>query len=354
MRPLLLVLLWALASSTAVAAPKGLFVQVSGIPTGSEAWKAREWFQTVCDNHRTPGASDYIYDLVLSDTGNADGQLYTAQLDLVDDYFHCFNNIFMGTVDLAWAGEGLNHSRYLQGIMDSGYRWENIIVSRTIADALIARYPNLAFHWYVTLESNLNYFVGTNIGGSGYSGYQVKEAYKAYLLQLSNDLWAKRHGAILWSPTFWTPYGTLDAPTRANLGTAIADLLLATPRVSWLHFQDYLGQSSTVRCTAAGVCSPWQVPNYARTCSDAVSYYQLLRDVVPASVSSLAVNQEMFMLGLDNAGSLMGMFPSDPAELTKRELCYQQNGVPVGVSWEIRWWYLSKYGNTTVNVAYPP
>lgn len=353
MRSLLLLLGLFVSYQVSAGGPRGLFVQVASVPTGAEAWKARKWFEAVCQHHRMPGTADYIYDLVLSDTGDANGDLYVAQLDLVDDYFHCFDNVFMGTVDLPWPGDSAGQSRYLHGIMDSGYRWDNILLSRKIADALIARYPTLPFHWYLTLEANLNYFTGSNVGGTNYSGAQIREAYKAYILQLSGDLYQKRAGAVLWSPAFWSPWSTLDSTTRSSLAASISNLLHATPRLTWLHFQDFIGQGSDVRCTATNVCSPWQKPTYTFTCNDAVGYHGLLAAAVPTTVISLAVNQEMFIVGTDSSDAFKAMFPADPVELDARQQCYAQHGVPIGTSWEIRWWYLARYGVLTANVAYP-
>jgi hypothetical protein len=353
MRFLLLLLGLLVSFHASAGGPRGLFVQVGSVPTGTEAWKARKWFEAVCSHHRTPGAADYIHDLVLSDTGDVNGDLYTVQLDLVDDYFHCFDNVFMGTVDLPWAGESTGQSRYIHGIMDGGYRWNNILLSRKIADALVARYPAQPFHWYVTLEANLNYFTGSDLGGSGYSGTQIREAYKAYIQQLSEDLYQKRAGAVLWSPAFWSPYAALDSSTRTALAGSISNLLQATPRLTWLHFQDFVGQGSDVRCTGTNVCSPWQKPAYTFTCVDAVAYYGLLATTIPTTVASLAVNQEMFLFGADNNGAFKAMFPADPVELDARQQCYAQNAVPIGTSWEIRWWYLTRYGILTANVAYP-
>lgn len=335
------------AAAVTHAEPRELFVQVSSVYTGSEAYKTRAWFEKACA--QTPKLDG----LVLGNAADAQGELYTAQLDIVDDYFHCFSNIFIGTVEPDWAGPG---SPYVEGIVDPQFRWQQINLSRAVADKLLARYPAVYFHWYITYEANLNFFVGDDVRvdrtvGTPISGYAVKEAYKAFLYQLSGDLYAKRQRTVLWSPTFWTPYASLSATQRSELQSAVRDVLVGSVRVNWLHFQDLIGQQSYVVCQSFSSCYPRVT--YPIGCDNTVGYYGLLKAATSSTqVVSLRTNMEMFIMQRA-PGNQYGIMPADKNELIEREACYGRNSVPIGASWEIRWWYLSYYGLPHITWDYP-
>jgi hypothetical protein len=308
-------------SSSAWAVPKSLFVQPGSIPygmNGEDAWISRTYFDHVCTAHKTPGADDYIYDLVLSEVADDSGNLFDAQLDLVDDYFSCFNNIFFGTVALPWSGAG---SPYVEGMKDEAFRWANINMSAAVADKIIARYPNVTINWYVSYEANLSAFA---------SDATLTADYAAFLGELSNELYAKRPGAVLWSPAFWSH------PASENLTalrTELSTVFPVAPHLTWLHFQDFVGQSAHY--------TPPDTYHYDFTCQDALQHYDVLKAAAP-NLASLAVNMELFVSGDSNAPT--ALYSGQQSEQQAREQCYAAAGVPIGASWEIRWWYLSDHG----------
>lgn len=324
--------------SVAHASPRELFVQVSSVPTGAEAYKTQAWFNKAC------AQNPKLDSLVLQNVADAQGNLYAAQLDTISSYFKCFSNIFVGTTEPLWDGPG---SPYVEGIVDPNFRWSQIYLSRAIADKFIARYPDLYFNWYITYEANLNFFVGDDVRtdtkvGTPITGNSVKEAYKAYLAQLSGDLYAKKPRAVLWSPTFWKPFLDMSAEERANLQVAIQDTIAASNRVNWLHFQDFMGQQSFVRCESTASCYPRVI--YKIGCDNTKNYYSLLSDATAnTQIVSLRVNMEMFITQyLPN--DTYGLMPADKYELFEREACYSRNNLPIGASWEIRWWYWTYFG----------
>jgi len=316
---------WTLGGvSSGRATPKSLFVQATSVPTGTDAYITRTWFHKVCTEHRTPGAPDYIRNLVLSEIADTQGNLITDALDIIEDYYGCFDNIFVGTRNLDHADP------YVSGMKDATFRWDNINLSVLVANAYEARFnqltPAAAYHWYISYEANLNYLA---------SDTTLKNAYAAYLLELSNQLNAIRSGAVLWSPAFWTPYGSV--PSYPALQGAIQDVLTTAPGITWLHFQDFVGQAARYNCSTTST-------SYGFTAADGIGYHGLVSAANPGTVASLRVNMEHFILGdVATCGSWY-IVAGDSAEHAAREASYEAAGVPIGASWEIRWWYQALYG----------
>lgn len=342
--------------------PRELFVQVAsmrGNPNFPEMLESgpRTWFNTACSQ------SPKLDSLILTDVADQEGNLYTYELDwIVNNFARCFSNIFIGTAVIKWNGIGSDYekrigSEYVEGIANADHRWKNIYLSRAIADKLLTRYPSLYFNWYISYEANLNAFVGADVRvntsvGSPISGYTVKEAYKAYLYQLSNDLYAKRPRAVLWSPTFWTPFQSLDATSKSQLQSAIRDVALVANRVNWLHFQDFIGQSSYVQCLSPSGCFPRVI--YPIGCSNTVGYFNLLKYATTnTSIVSLRTNLEMMINKRINNQPTLDFIAADRNELAERVACYNANGVPIGASWEIRWWYRSYFASPANPIVYP-
>ncbi|MBK8015190.1 MAG: hypothetical protein IPK13_28100 [Deltaproteobacteria bacterium] len=64
------------------------------------------------------------------------------------------------------------------------------------------------------------------------------------------------------------------------------------------------------------------------------------------ALASLQVNMELFASGLGPCGVFTCCAPGDPVEQAQREADYKTAGVPIGASFELRYWYLSLYGPT--------
>ncbi|MEJ2763170.1 hypothetical protein VV869_04225 [Photobacterium sp. MCCC 1A19761] len=332
-----ILILLCLLSFKAMSEPKSLFVQVSSVYVGTESWKTKAWFEKVCSEHKNIGSNDYIYNLVLQQTGDHEGNLYNAQLDIIDDYFYCFDNIFMGTTTESGADD------YVKGITSEKYRWNHIKLSNTIADKILAKYPGLWFNWYISHEANLNHFISGRTGYSNISGYEVKEAYLAYIKQLSEDLNKKTERAILWSPTFWNSFDELSCEEKDMLKMHLSDFFSKADKITWLHFQDFIGQASLASCQGVFQCEAPSRVIYPIDYKNTVSYYNLLKEAtMNTNVQSLRVNMEMFVTSSEVRNEF---FPGQFNEIREREKRYKENGIPIGASWEIRWWYRSLYGN---------
>lgn len=88
----------------------------------------------------------------------------------------------------------------------------------------------------------------------------------------------------------------------------------APPGVTWLHFQDMMGRGRKD-------ITKWDVKQW---------YSELAR---AHSFASLRVNMELF--DRDAQGNLV---PEDDDVVQAREDWYESQGIPVGASWELRWW----------------
>jgi len=282
--------------------PKSLMIQASTL-TQTPPAELRRWLEHVRLEHRDPSRSDYVANLVLQDVADERGNLLTGVLDVVDDYFAVFDNVFVGTQYIPWTGRG---SRYVEGIADAAFRWRNLRTSRRAWDALLARYPGQTFHGYLGYEANLN----------GLTDARVKAAYEAYLIQAVRDWHQRRPGtAVMWSPTFWRGYRYSSA-LRRNLSDLFANVQAADPDgrgIDWLHWQDSVGKRLL-------------------TVNDVARWHTFLGSV--HRFASLRVNMEFFKP--DGRG---GIVAGDAAEHAQREDAYRRLGVPLGASWELRFWY---------------
>ncbi|MCA8920612.1 MAG: hypothetical protein KDD82_02315, partial [Planctomycetes bacterium] len=278
--------------------PKSLMVQASTL-TSTPPAELRRWLEHVKREHRDRSRSDFVANLVLQDIADERGDLITAVLDVCEDYFDVFDNVFVGTQFIPWTGPG---SRYVEGIVDAGFRWKNLRTSRKAMDAFLARYPQLTFHWYIGYEANL----------SDLADPTTRAAYEAYLIQAVQDMHARRpRTAVLWSPTFWRGFRS-SAVLQRNLSALFRNVQAADPDgigINWLHWQDSVGKRLL-------------------TATDVARWHTFLGSV--HRFDSLKVNMEFFRP--DGRG---GIVPGDPAEHARREDAYRRLGVPLGASWEI-------------------
>jgi len=133
---------------------------------------------------------------------------------------------------------------------------------------------------------------------------------------------------------FGRPFEISANPKSIKLVSNLHDLLVGAPKLNWLHFQDFVGQPAKRQSDGS--------VKYYFTANDAIGYYSEV--LVPANSSgqlvSGLVNMEHFIM--DDNGSV---YPGDPMEHAERHCAYRRAGIPVGFSWEIRWWYKSLYGD---------
>lgn len=141
---------------------------------------------------------------------------------------------------------------------------------------------------------------------------------------------------FLWSPYFGQ-YPSLQA-VRQVIIFRLRDLLASVPKLGWLHVQDGVGAHSKKHSDGT--------ITYPLTAEDVISYFNNV--LIPASgtLRSLRLNMEFFVFGPDG----IAMYSGDPREQDNRQSKYKQANVPVGISFEIRYWYGSLYYRTVPNV----
>ena len=292
-----------LSGSAPVAGPQGLMIQAH---TSSDLCALERALDHACEDHRGGGAGT-LRDLVLTDVvlavdGAPSEVLNTDVLELVVEYWDCWDNVFFGTIPEVILDDPYDAST----IESESARWTWLYAARRVGadlDAwLDANAPGRPWHGYISYEAHLEAMTDTS----------YRAAYEALLLQHSNDLNALNPGmAQAWSPTFWVTPG---AANTSSVRAAIADLLEGVPRISWLLIQDHLG-----------VDTSWD-------CHDALGWLAVVEDAGP-HLASVQLNVEYFTV------DSMGIHDGDASEIAARVACYQAAGASLGASFEWRYWY---------------
>ncbi len=295
-------------SAEALLRPLPMFVQVATLgPTYSPA-EVRSWMGRICRGR----------EVVLQDVAGQDGRLFEAYLDVIAPYLPggskaCFSRVFVGTVDLAWAGAG---SKYVEGVQDAAFQQRYLSMSDTAARAFVARYPRLKFDWYLTYEANLNQFYYP----------AVHQAYTSMVTAEMKNLRSIRRGAVMWSPVFAFPYsaysGNLAGMTqlRANLVDFFATLAREAGGLQILDLQDYV---------AGSACQP----DWDRTSpQDAVGWVNFLLGLQQIKTVELNVEQYAFNCATGTIG------PGSATELAARTSFYNSQRIRLGPAFEVRYW----------------
>lgn len=280
------------------AVKKSLFIQVQWYDPA----KLRSHLEHVRLEHRDRDKDDYIFDVVLDEIVDDFGRV-SPNLDLILPYLpggalRAFNNVFVGSHFIKWSGEG---SAYNHGMKDAGHRWANLAVQRLAWQEFDKVAPGW-WHGYINHEGVLDFM----------DDAWLRACYEAYLIQSRRDLDAVAGPgrALLWSPAVWSgkPLTTVEEQQIRRLFTNVA--ANAKPGVNWLHVQDMMGRGRS-----------------DITLSDVKQWYLELRNAY--RFDSLRVNMELFDSDLTGASA---------AEVQRREDWYEANGIPVGASWELRYW----------------
>jgi len=343
---------------TALAAPddgvakKSMFLDLGGATP--EDIEAR--VQQICAKHRDPASDNYIMNVVVVNVVDQHGDLRVDALRAVLPHAPgggrttCFENMFVGptNVDLSglpWQSRadfppGLEpwcaDSPYCGGILTGSWRWDNIQANREVADILLAftdlHYPGIRhnLHWYITYEGYFDW-----LGNNRYSD-ELRTAYSAYMLEMvraynaalryAGEPAESSSRAVLWSPAYESSYFSNSIlelnHTRDNLRYMFQNVQTAaaaegiTRGVDWLDMQDKLGQTDC----------------FSLECYVGVKFwYDFLASVnfEHFSFASLRVNMEMFSSNLP---------VPDLNEHMARQNFYDANGIPIGASWELRFW----------------
>lgn len=262
----------------------------------------KKHLEHVYQEHRDRSKDDYIYNVVLDEIGR-DGIL-SSNLDIILPYLpggpkQAFDNVFVGSHFLAVAKDP-----YGYGMLNAEHRWKNLNQQLDLWKAFADKY-DIPFHFYINHEGVLDYFDIPSIA----------HAYEAYLIQSCRDANSVRPGAaVLWCPAVWSRKALTKAETRGIKRTLQnVKIWSGTRGITWLHFQDMMGRKWSP--------SWWTV----------VKWYRQLKAL--GIFDSLRVDMELFQTTAN------GLAPADPGAVLARERYYKRYGVPVGASWELRWWY---------------
>ena len=342
----------ALAAPGDGMAKKSMFLDLGGAPAEEIAARVEK----ICAEHRDPNNDNYIMNVVLVGVVDQLGDLRVDQLRAVLPHVPgggqttCFENVFVGPTQLdvgqlpwkarpdfpqnlePWCAD----SPYCGGILTNSWRWDNIAANREAADVFLGfvdlHYPGVRanLNWYVTYEAYFDWF-----GDNTYSD-SVRTAYSAYLLEMvraynqalryAGEPAASSSRAVLWSPAYESSYFS-HSPLelnriRDNLRYMFHDIQRTAAGegigrgVDWLDMQDKLGQTECFSVECYVGVKDW---------------YDFLTSVnfPEFSFASLRVNMELFSSNLPGP---------DVNEHKARQDFYEANGIPIGASWELRFW----------------
>ncbi|WP_433847448.1 hypothetical protein [Acinetobacter proteolyticus] len=269
------------------------------------------------------------HNLVVIKAVNNKGDLNNKYLDQIQPYYKCFNKVFFSVDSKKWERKSSNweDTKYYNGIMNKKFAQDNIDYALQNAKKIINKYPNMKFNWYIHYEANLNFFKSD----------KIKESYKFYLKNLSDSLYILKPADILWSPAFWTPYSKLKNNEKLKLTQNLNDLFKNTPRITWLHFQDFLGQTTYTNCENNScqikTTSNQSFKNPEEACLNTKENYLLLRNATKnTNIKNLKVNMELFTSIKSKSNSYI---PTESELITERESCYSENNIPIGISFEL-------------------
>jgi PASTA domain len=308
----------------------GLFVQVESIPTEDDA---RKWLDKVVEDHEQKDSPSYVDTLTVQFIAHrhSDGRirLIKDKLDWIKNYLHHFDYLFF---DCCVPPEELTASPNMK---DPDFRQRHLRLCRVVAQQLIdyLRAENItipAIHWYIQWEEDLNHLTSRSL----------KNAWKAYLLQFTNDLTeislnnGLNEPEFFWSPFFGKRYRSLEETIEIPLLIAnIRDILQSVPKLGWLHFQDGVGRES--KKNSDGTFT------YGFTAEDAINFYHnILVRASGGNLRSGLINMEFFLCAQRGCKEIS---TGDPFEHEDRMGKYELANIPVGISFEVRYWYESKY-----------
>jgi hypothetical protein len=247
-----------------------------------------------------------LIDLIVTQTGDYGGHLYTAALDILDPYLpwgpkRLAANVFFGTnVQYAPGSEP-----YGRDMLTADFRWTQLLIQRRLLTALNARYPDRNWHFYIEHEAVLERIVTDSA---------LSRAYEAFLIQSIRDFRGqfRPFGAVAWSPAFWNTNVPQGAKTHLEALFNAIKTWTGDPGLDWILLQDMTGRAwgDTVK------------PAHVKAWMDALGN----------SFRSKQVNVEQFR----TVGT--GLVPKDPAVVAQTEQAYRNLGLQIGAAWEMRWY----------------
>jgi PASTA domain len=141
---------------------------------------------------------------------------------------------------------------------------------------------------------------------------------------------------FLWSPYFSSYHPHPQPAVIKSIKVRLNSILASEPRLSWLHVHDGVGARSKKHSNGVII---WEYP---LTSEKVIRYYNDI--LVPAAsgtaLKSNCINMEFFVFDDQKPAN---MLPGDIHEQEERQSAYMQANIPLGVCFEIGYWYGSKY-----------
>jgi hypothetical protein len=300
-----------------MASPLGFHLEVQSSQGDPLFGGVKEWLSTIVQDFRNPSSPNYVATLAITIAAYKDNSgvhLNESQLNFVKEFLPHFDYLFIGCLPNKYVISSPD-------VTKASHRSAFVNANRDAAELFIQwlRTNNITtpIHWYIDWEENINEF------GFG-NAANLKNGYKELFSQFTSELWnlsinnGINEPEFLWSPYFGSPSGSI---LERDL---LRDLLVSVPKLSWLNVQDGIGVNATK--------NPNGQIAYNRTPEQVINYYQNVIGPASGPVKNNGFNMECFVF--DGHG---GMPPGDPEELQIRQSKYMQANIPVGVSFEIRY-----------------
>lgn len=277
---------------------KGLFVQLSTTPPGS-------YLADLIQHLRVQHPE--IRELAFSDV-QPWAYTWLDHLPLYPEF-----KVWVGAPPVPWYGPRPDTPPNLQpwmlpvagaaGMLTPSYRWDQIHTDMAL--------------WAYTRERGWNMYIGSEIGIDAIGDHPtLRQGWEAYLIEVIRQ----SSTSPLWSPYAWDAWATVSEYRRSRIRSALATMIrnigYFTPRLNLasIDLQDGRGAQPTE-------------PE-----SDAVNWYRLVKDCGV----QVRVNMELFAPDLTP-------LPIDVAR--QRRAYYSLMNVPLGCSWEARYWLAPLYAN---------
>ncbi len=312
-----------------MASPQGFFVEISSLPEwDNSAFDPRNWFNKIFEIFGQPDSPNHIETLVLTyfavnnngtielikDRENAD------MLDRIKDFLPKFDSLFVAASPDNVPLDITKHhsrSRHIKFCKDAGKLFMKYMRDNNIT---------VPIHWYITPEANITSFGNTS--GSDFNSY-ISE-----YIEVMSDLIQEYIPEFLWSPYFVATF--MDQDTRDRVIGTLRHILTSNPGLSRLHAQDGVGARSQIH--------PDGLITYNQTIEQVIAYYNNI--LVPAAAGTNVdknnrINMELFVM--DHNFDPPPIYFGVEAEQQYRQSKYMQANVPLGVCFEIRYWYGSLY-----------
>ncbi len=292
----------------------------------------KNWLDKVVRDHRNPDSPNYIEALAVTTIGwNNPLTFARPQLDTIKDYLSQFDYLIVGSTDAKQVASN-------RDIWDPVTRSKHINATIFLAGELLKylRDNNITvpkINYYIEWEANLNGFlppVSQNATLIGWKNYIPEVTKQLTELNIENNM---TEPDFYWSPYWGTEYNNLSHSAKALLTAGIKNFLQSVPGL-WIDIQDGVGIKATKH--ADGTI------DYGRTAENAINYHDnILKPAASGTnLKDNRVNMECFVFDDHHPH---GMPPGDPSEQAFRIYKYTQANVPLGMSFEIRYWCGSLY-----------